>query len=745
MAPVHGTSSRSMERSDGDVSRRSKRKRRRRSKAKGWSDLVSTLNRPFEHCDTAETSADKTAEKSRKTSLDVKENQDVKIIGRSDFLRKYQPSTFCAAPPKHNQTVLQRNQLFLEGKGRSCFQKLSCYKRSAWTVSQKNPLVQLNELRPGLQYEIVSESGPLHAPVFSVGVEVNGFHFEGRGTTKKQAKMRAAELALQSFIQFPDFSQTHTVMENLDFTADAFLTEFEPSPFENRGFLHCNTTKTEVFSNICKNRTTCHFTFDQISSTSLKKQPELLKHLNPVVLLSELQPGLRYQCQVEKVHGTPVRNFIMVVRLEGKVFEGCAHSKRQAKAQVAAAALKSLYNLNLGPERKLIALQGSRAKCQLPQFFAESIYHLVREKYSQLADGCSSSSDGRHKALAGIVMTRGFDLRSAQVVSLATGTKCLDSDRLNEDGWTLRDCHAEVLSRRALVHFFYTQLELLLCKRAEGEDQSIFVPDKVSTHRFRLREGVRFHMYVSLSPCGDARLNCPYETTSAYPSRRFRCQLRVKVNGGEGTLPVISQGTNQKWASVSLGQPVCMTSMSCTDKIAKWSVVGLQGALLSHLVEPIYLHSLTVGRLSHTGHLGRAMTRRLAPVKHLPSLYRRQQLLLGCLSSREVGKASNVCVNWSFSERTLEEVSTSTGRRKDSGTPSRICRSFLFSCWLRLENKLNTPVSGPEATAAAYPASKMVAGHYQRAVQQFSNALQDAGLGLWPRKPQKLSHFGVSV
>ena len=56
----------------------------------------------------------------------------------------------------------------------------------------------------------------------------------------------------------------------------------------------------------------------------------------------------------------------------------------------------------------------------------------------------------------------GFDLRSAQVVSLATGTKCLDSDSVSDRGGTLSDCHAEVVNRRALVRFLYAQLELLL-------------------------------------------------------------------------------------------------------------------------------------------------------------------------------------------------------------------------------------------------------------------------------------------
>lgn len=54
-------------------------------------------------------------------------------------------------------------------------------------------------------------------------------------------------------------------------------------------------------------------------------------------------------------------------------------------------------------------------------------------------------------------------------------------------------------------------------------------------------------------------------------------------------------------------------------------------------------------------------------------------------------------------------------------------------------------VWGAEATTGTYSVSKMAAGRYQRAVQQFCDALQAGGLGTWPRSPQKLCHFHVSM
>ena len=54
----------------------------------------------------------------------------------------------------------------------------------------------LNELRPGLKYEFVSELGESHAKNFAMSVTVDGQKFEGSGRNKKLAKSRAAQMAL---------------------------------------------------------------------------------------------------------------------------------------------------------------------------------------------------------------------------------------------------------------------------------------------------------------------------------------------------------------------------------------------------------------------------------------------------------------------------------------------------------------------------------------------------------------------
>lgn len=60
-------------------------------------------------------------------------------------------------------------------------------------------------------------------------------------------------------------------------------------------------------------------------------------------------------------------------------------------------------------------------------------------------------------------------------------------------------------------------------KRPEDWEESIFVRHK--ERGYRLRDNIHFHMYISTSPCGDGRLNSPYEITS--DSKKSACLFMI--------------------------------------------------------------------------------------------------------------------------------------------------------------------------------------------------------------------------
>lgn len=62
--------------------------------------------------------------------------------------------------------------------------------------------MRLNQLKPGLQYKLVSQTGPVHVPVFTMSVEVDGTVFEASGPSKRTAKLHVAVKVRAPFPQY---------------------------------------------------------------------------------------------------------------------------------------------------------------------------------------------------------------------------------------------------------------------------------------------------------------------------------------------------------------------------------------------------------------------------------------------------------------------------------------------------------------------------------------------------------------
>ena len=130
--------------------------------------------------------------------------------------------------------------------------------------------------------------------------------------------------------------------------------------------------------------------------------------------------------------------------------------------------------------------------------------------------------------------------------------------------------------------------------------------------------------------------------------------------------------------------------MSCSDKLACWNILGVQGSLLSLYVDPIYYKSIIVGAMYHEHHLTRAVYTRVSGLSNLPEPYLANLPLLHGVSdppSRVATKSPTLSINWSWGDREVEVVNSRTGKLTDI-VPSRLCKQLLFETFLGLWDPL---------------------------------------------------------
>ncbi|KAG9014290.1 hypothetical protein FRB90_005468 [Tulasnella sp. 427] len=220
-------------------------------------------------------------------------------------------------------------------------------------------------------------------------------------------------------------------------------------------------------------------------------------------------------------------------------------------------------------------------------------------------------------------------------ISLGTGTKCLPESKLPPNGDILHDSHAEVLARRGAIRWLYEEI-LRWTKNGERSDW-VERGEKDEGELFRLKPGIQAHMYVSTLPCGDAStllLSLAQDPAMAELKESSRATslssaTDVKALVGRGRDDYSALGMLRTKPGRADSPPTI--SMSCSDKIASWTLLGLQGALLAQFMNPVYLDSLIFGDVEESlrptvlEECKRAFVTRLRPDSELPRPFRRYE------------------------------------------------------------------------------------------------------------------------
>ncbi|XP_067136410.1 double-stranded RNA-specific editase Adar-like [Centruroides vittatus] len=460
-----------------------------------------------------------------------------------------------------------------------------------------------------------------------------------------------------------------------------------------------------------------------------------VRRKHPVELLNELHLDLKFNL-IKENKSVTLERFTMSVEVYDITFEGCDQTKKLAKVAAARSALHTLYGINfLKNNVNQVPLP---EKYLLPQSIANGICSGIHETFQKVM--VHYEDYRKWKVLAGISMTRDAEMHKIEIIALSTGTKCIVRKNISMDGKSLNDCHAEVLVRRCLKLFLYGHLKLIATGR---KNDSIFTECK-ETGGYRLKPNIKFHLYVSDPPCGDSRIYLPEEFNRKSLHRtacrvlrsknEFRNEsLLIKVNDGNQATELIKQQKQQ------------YISMSCSDKIASWNVLGIQGSLLNYFIQPIYLESIVFGSEVYPGYIFRALWGRFEKsLKTLPETYLLNKPKICCVRNPEnceFVEHPDFSVTWSVGFKGPEIINSTTGKL-ENGKISSLSKKASFCRFNKLYDDI--PIAAERQLNRKpkfYSEAKQSCLNYQAAKSTLKEAFENAGLGVWIMKPLHQDDF----
>jgi len=140
-------------------------------------------------------------------------------------------------------------------------------------------------------------------------------------------------------------------------------------------------------------------------------------------------------------------------------------------------------------------------------------------------------------------------------------------------------------------------------ERGLATRRSLFSKPKNST-KFKIREGLKLHLYTSAAPCGAASLHQVQGAGREEKKGSLMAKGTFGASDGadmpQGALALGRAGVAEGGGCSRISSTLAVEkgtgrTLSCSDKITKWLALGVQGSLLSRVMSPLYLESVTIG------------------------------------------------------------------------------------------------------------------------------------------------------
>ena len=269
---------------------------------------------------------------------------------------------------------------------------------------------------------------------------------------------------------------------------------------------------------------------------------------------------------------------------------------------------------------------------------------IVSATLSQYSSLPFAPQPGKHTVLASFAL---HDTHSGrvQLLSLGAGVKCLPASRLPVRGDALHDSHAEIIARRGAIRWLLEEVQR--DAQAQGQNEHSAWVYARDDGLYVLRDNVHLWMYASTVPCTLLRafiyptfpftspmrasfLVARFHTSTTPPPATAISLSFFSLLGGDASMGILAATQDPEISARmdTIVRPLLspdipsrgregyarlgvlrtkpgrvnaprVLSMSCSDKIARWSVLGIQGALASLILAPIYIHAIVLGEVDN--------------------------------------------------------------------------------------------------------------------------------------------------